>query len=57
MTELIKGGVLVILADYDGLVTFQMIYIKKIDDDKDGIFGKVKRNGELVEVRIYPPES
>lgn len=57
MTELIKGGVLVILADYDGLVTFQMIYIKKIDDDNDGIFGKVKRNGELVEVRIYPPES
>jgi hypothetical protein len=33
------------------------LYTRKIDSNNDGLFIRLKRGGEFVEVQVYPPEE
>ena len=45
------------VSDFENHAAGLALYTKEVDADNDALFIRIKRDGVLTEVRVYPPEE
>ena len=46
-----------LVTDFENHAAGWGLYTKEVDSDNDALYIRIKRDGVLTEVRVYPPEE